>query len=87
MLASSGAEGLRWPALFSGVFERTAVFPGPAVEGLPPGVPEGSTPAWSGVGEGWAFALWSCDLSTVMGMSPVGVGARIAHRSCLDGTG
>lgn len=57
MLASSGEDGLRCPALFSGVLDRTAVFPGPAVEGLPPCGPEGSTPAWFGVGEGWLFSL------------------------------
>ena len=41
VLASSGAEGLRWPRLFSGVLELTAVFPGPAVPGLSPSGPDG----------------------------------------------
>jgi hypothetical protein len=45
VLASSGAEGLRWPAAFSGVEDLTLVFPGPAVAGLSPRGPEGST-AW-----------------------------------------
>jgi hypothetical protein len=45
VLASSGAEGLRWPRLFSGVFELTAVFPGPAVAGLSPRGPDGVTAA------------------------------------------
>jgi hypothetical protein len=40
-LASSGAEGLRCPRAFSGVFESTSVLPGPAVPGLSSLVPEG----------------------------------------------
>lgn len=63
VLESSGAEGLRWPALFSGVEDCTAVFPGPAVEGLPPLLPEGSTPAWFGVGGGCVVLLSSWFLS------------------------
>jgi len=43
---SSGAEGLRWPRLFSGVLEVTAVLPGPAVPGLSPSGPEGVAAAF-----------------------------------------
>src|SRR5271170_6897977 len=46
VLASSGAEGLRWPRLFSGVLDLTAVFPGPAVAGLSPSGPDGVTATW-----------------------------------------
>lgn len=45
-LASSGAEGLMCPNLFSGVLDLTFVGPGPAVEGLSPLGPEGSTACW-----------------------------------------
>jgi hypothetical protein len=45
VFASSGAEGFRWPAVFSGVVDLTAVCPGPAVEGSSPRGPEGSTAA------------------------------------------
>jgi hypothetical protein len=45
VLASSGAEGLMWPKRFSGVLDWTLVGPGPAVAGLSPFGPEGST-AW-----------------------------------------
>jgi hypothetical protein len=50
VLASSGAEGFKCPKAFSGVLERTPVCPGPAVPGLSPLGPEGSTAASSGVG-------------------------------------
>jgi hypothetical protein len=43
VLASSGAEGLMRPRRFSGVLDRTFVGPGPAVAGLSPFGPEGST--------------------------------------------
>jgi len=41
-LLSSG-EGWMRPSAFSGVLDRTEVGPGPAVEGLSPRGPEGST--------------------------------------------
>src|SRR3954462_6802661 len=44
-LLSSG-EGLMWPSAFSGVLDRTEVGPGPAVAGLSPRGPEGSTPCF-----------------------------------------
>ena len=62
-MESSGAEGLRWPALFSGVEDLTPVFPGPAVAGFPPVDPEGWTAAWFGVGDGCALLFSSSFLS------------------------
>jgi hypothetical protein len=44
-LVSSG-EGWMCPSAFSGVLERTEVGPGPAVDGLSPPGPEGSTAWW-----------------------------------------
>ena len=53
---SSGAEGFSRPSAFSGVLEWTAVGPGPAVAGLSPLWPEGST-AWATSGAwGWGVA-------------------------------
>lgn len=43
VLESSGAEGFRWPFAFSGVGDFTLVSPGPAVAGLSPFGPDGST--------------------------------------------
>jgi hypothetical protein len=59
VLASSGAEGLRWPRLFSGVLEVTAVFPGPAVPGLSPRGPDGVAAAFFSDCAG-SFVLGCC---------------------------
>jgi hypothetical protein len=65
MLASSGAEGLRCPRAFSGVFESTSVLPGPAVPGLSPWLPEGVTAASWGVGwPGFCCSIWDCAVSS-----------------------
>ena len=41
VIASLGADGLIWPAAFSGVSLTTWVFPEPAVAGVSPFGPEG----------------------------------------------
>jgi len=85
MLASSGAEGLRCPRAFSGVFESTSVLPGPAVEGLSPLLPEGVTAASWGVGwPGFCCFIWDCVVSSWDGMELLeGGGYNFAEAMCV----
>jgi hypothetical protein len=70
VLASSGAEGLRRPRLFSGVPELTFVFPGPAVPGLSPRGPDGVTAAsFSDCSESFALACCRFGRLEAMGSS------------------
>jgi len=85
VLASSGEEGLSWPLAFSGVSERTPIWPGPAVEGLSPLGPDGWTATCLGVGVcvgAGDLAVWFLEDINLPFAISTSIGGGVEDSSC-----